>query len=160
MEYKALTCPYCGAKIPPNHTGTSFTCEYCGNLIVLNQNNGNDMPTDPNKSTLTIEYEASGYVVIPDMHVTITKNTQTKTEKVLFGKSGKKTGDSIERSIPVHRKLKLSLDKGEYSIFFKSSIRKNTTNVNLDRDVYLRVGWNRVMGKIVVDTVENPDELI
>ncbi|WP_400232135.1 hypothetical protein [Methanomethylophilus alvi] len=74
MEYKALTCPYCGAKIPPNHTGTSFTCEYCGNLIVLNQNNGNDMPTDPNKSTLTIEYEASGYVVIPDMQVTITKN--------------------------------------------------------------------------------------
>ena len=79
------------------------------------------MPTDPNKSTLTIEYEASGYVVIPDMQVTITKNTQTKTEKVLFGKSGKKTGDSIERSIPVHRKLKLSLDNVDSAPFHELS---------------------------------------
>lgn len=143
-----MTCPYCGAKIPPNNTGTSFTCEYCGNLIVLHEDGKSGIPANSDKVTLTIEYEANGYIVIPDMQVTITKDDQKKSENL------------IERSIPVHRKLKLHLDKGKYSLFFRSSVRKNTTKIVLDHDIYLFVGWNRATGKIVVNEVENADELI
>jgi len=134
MEYRVHKCPNCGAKLPANFVKGTIVCEYCGNVITVEeqQKEIDNSNTGHGKYTLTMRYDASGYVVVPDMKVTIAGNTY---------------------DIENHGKIAIGLSEGDYEILFKSSIRKKRLNIRIDKDTALQIGWNRFWGTIKVNVL-------
>ena len=46
------------------------------------------------------------------------------------------------------RKLKLTLEKGEYNVLFKINIYKKKMSLVLDDNKFLRIKWHRLSGKV------------
>ncbi len=136
MEYVAHNCPNCGGRLPTESSNGLYTCEYCGQSVRIKGANDSEAVTntDASKATLTLTYDASHYLVIPDMKVTVNDKTFT---------------------IQNHNKLTLILEKGEYDLKFKSSVRRKTVHLVVDKDNKLQIGWNRVTGKIVVEVAQD-----
>ncbi len=134
-EYSVHNCPNCGAKLPQECRNGFYTCEYCGKSIRVEDIPPEDATnTDPSKVTLTLEYDADHYLIIPDMHLIIAGKTFT---------------------IKNHKPLSIVLDKGKYDLTFKSSIRKKKITLDIDGDASLQIGWNRVTGAIKVELAQN-----
>ena len=140
MDYIAHNCPNCGAKLPTTSENGMYTCEYCGQSVRINDSGGLVVPTDKgaSKATLTFAYDASHYAVVPDMNIIV------KDKKF---------------TIKNHKKLDLVVDKGEYDFKFRSSIRRKKLHLNVDKDIQLQIGWNRLTGKIVVE-IEQPTQYL
>lgn len=145
MDYKALTCPYCGARLPADRNGPTITCEYCGHTLTLEH--GPDAGRNPNKVTLMIFYDA-GSGNAPDLHVAITKKNCGELKKILFGGFRNDKGEVKGHRIPNRRKLKLVLDKGEYNALFTINIYRKRMSFALEEDRFLRVKWHRLSGKV------------
>lgn len=137
MDYVAHKCPNCGGKLSSSSNNGIFVCEYCGQTVTAEGKISNPaVNLDPSKATVTMAYDADHYLVIPDMHVTV---------------------KGREFSIKNHSQLKLVLDKGEHDFLFKSSIRKNKFHLDLEKDTFLQIGWNRVTGKLVVEIASDQE---
>ena len=145
MDYKALTCPYCGARLPAEGNGSTITCEYCGHALTPEHGNGPDK--DPNKVTLTILYDA-GAGNAPELRVAVSGKDDGELRKVLFGGFRNGTGEVKSHRVPNMRKLRLVLDKGDYNALFSINIYKKRMSLALDGDRFLRVKWHRLSGKV------------
>ena len=81
---------------------------------------------------MIIGYEAVHYLTYPDMHVFI---------------KGK------EIVVENHKTVTVTMDKGEYDILIKSSIRSKKYHLVLDGPKHLQLGWNRFWGTITVKEI-------
>ncbi len=59
-----------------------------------------------------------------------------------------------------HRSLSISIDKGEYDILFRSSIRRSKMHIIMDCDRDLTIGWSRFWGTIRVKETATHAELL
>ena len=128
VELKVYKCPFCGGQLPIGGDGT-VKCEFCGNTIVISDIPGGSIGADGHETNLTIRYDASHYITVPDMQTVI---------------------DGKTYYIRNHSEVKLSLIEGGYDILFKSSIRKRNYHIDLKGEKTLQVGWNRITGSIKV----------
>jgi len=90
------------------------------------------------KADLIIGYEARYYMTFPDMHVFI---------------KGK------EFTVEIHKAITITMDKGEYDVLFKSSIRRKKYHLVLDGSKHLQLGWSRFWGTITVKEVTSHFEI-
>lgn len=96
------------------------------------------------KATLIILYDA-GAGVTPDLQLMISKKEDGELKKVLFGGFHNDKGEVKIHRAPNMRKLKLTLDKGEYNALFKINIYKKKMTIDLDGDKFLRIKWHALM---------------
>lgn len=87
---------------------------------------------------LTIGYEARGYITYPDMHIIIKDR---------------------EFVVTIHKTITITMDKGEYDILFKSSVRKKKYHLVLNSNKQLQLGWNRFWGTITVKDITSHFEM-
>ena len=91
------------------------------------------------KFKVTIGYEANGYILVPDMNVTI------KDKNFV---------------IQNHSQRVFMMDKGTYDIRFKSRMRKKDIHLLVDKNMELVIGWNRMWGNIEVQQFTDDVEYI
>ena len=141
MSYEIHKCPNCGATLPASSEDCFYVCEYCGfrTKPVIK-----DPALDPSKATLIILYDA-GTRVTPDLQLMISKKEDGELKKVLFGGFHNDKGEVKIHRVPNMRKLKLTLDKGEYNALFKINIYKKKMTIGLDGDKFLRIKWYALM---------------
>ena len=90
------------------------------------------------KVNLIIGYEARNYITYPDMHVYI---------------------KGREFTVEIHKTITITMDKGEYDILIKSSIRSKKYHLVMDGNKQLQLGWNRLWGTITVKEIVSHFEI-
>ena len=116
-------CQHCGKALSSPYDPDLKFCGYCGKPLESVSSEG--------KFTVLLQYEIRGYLMKPDMTVTI------GGENILL------RGNESRR---------LLMPPGDYHLEFRSSIRSNRLDLNLDRDVKITMNWNRVTGQLMVKT--------
>jgi len=128
MEPLQHTCPYCGANLILQRDGSPVRCGDCGCLFAFM---GDGSP-DADMVTLTVEYAADRTLVIPDMHVTV--------------------GDR-EYEMPNRTRLEIRMPRGDYVLYFESTLRKKRYRVSMDGDRRLKVGRSLIFGAAAISEV-------
>lgn len=124
-----MYCNYCGKENPE---GSKFCCE-CGKPVLAN-NSAVQTITKNKTHKLTIFRESQMFVSFmnPAVNITINKNKKLSIDN----------GQTIE----------LELEEGNYEINFELSVRKRTVNIDLNKDMNVKLKWNRFTGALVAET--------
>lgn len=114
-----MFCRNCGKNIPDD----SKFCISCGTPV---ENN-----TISNQATfkLTIDRASQVYLINPPIKVTI--------------------DNSIRFSVENGQTHSIDISSGNHKIYFKSSLRSATLEVDIQKDTLIEVKWSRISGAII-----------
>lgn len=116
-----MFCNFCGTQNPDN----SNFCSQCGKQFssLVAQSN-----TPQPKYAVEIFRESQAFLLNPPINITIDGKTN--------------------RSISNGETLTINLNSGLHQLTFSQSIRKKNIEIDLNKNIYIALKWNRLTGSI------------
>lgn len=121
-----MFCNYCGA---PNPDDGKF-CSQCGKPLSPMKSSEPQFSSTP-MHTIEIFRESQTFLINPPINVSVN------------GRNNFSVANGETR--------KIELAEGNYEFVFSQSMRKRIVNINLDRDIFIKLKWNRITGSIEVN---------
>ena len=117
-----MFCYKCGKEIPDS----SLFCSFCGAKLSTGDAVGS--APAPEMFTLTIDRASQMYLINPPVKVVI--------------------DDNIRLSVENGRSEQVQLTPGAHHVELSASMRKTIVDLDLQKDLVLAIGFNRLSGKI------------